>query len=84
MSETNINWVLVETVEVSGKKFFYWNHLVDALNLHDFSPRYYKCTEVLIRDHPNKKFISEADMIKLCKEKLGELDILPNTIVPKK
>lgn len=82
--ETNINWVLVETVEVSSKKFFNWNHLVDALDIHDFNPKYYKCGEVLIRDYPNKKFVSEADMLKLCQEKLGELEILPGAIVPKK
>ena len=83
MSETNINWVFVETVEINEKNFYYWNHLTDALNIQDFNPRYYKCSEILLKDHPNKMFISEADMLKLCREHLGELNIMPGIIVKK-
>lgn len=82
--ETNINWVLVETIEVGQSKFYYWDHIVDALDIHDFNPRYYRCKEILLKDHPNKKFISENDMLKLCREKLGDLEIMPGVIVPKK
>ena len=83
MNETNINWVLVNTVEINGKKFYEWNHITDALDIYDFSPKYYKCPEILLKDYPNKKFISEESMLKLCKENLGELDILPGIIVKK-
>ena len=84
MSETNINYTYVLTVEHNEKKYFYWDHIIDALDVHDFSPRYYKCKEVLIEDHPNKKFISEVDMYKMCREKLGELEVMPGIVVPKK
>jgi hypothetical protein len=84
MTETNINWVCVTTVEIKNTKFYYWNHIVDALDIHDFSPKYYKCDEVLLKEHPNMKFISEENMLKLCREKLGELELLPGVVVPKK
>ena len=83
MSETNINWVLVETVEINDKKFYYWDHVIDALNIHDFNPRYYKCNEILLKNCPNKIFISETDMLRLCQDKLGELNIMPGIIVKK-
>jgi hypothetical protein len=84
MSETNINYTYVLTVEKDNKNYYYWDHLVDAIDIHDFNPRYYKCKEVLLKDYPNKMFISEVDMLRVCKDKLGELEIMPGIIVSKK
>ena len=83
MAETNINWVLVETVKVGKNNFYYWQHVVDALGINDFSPKYYICKEVIIHNYPNKTFISKSDLLKLCKEQLGELNIMPGVIVKK-